>query len=129
MLEPTEGTPGDPSDDLVTPEERLDRIVAKLHEQLDGQPTDADWSHRAAEQFAAQLRAQALGHSRLLDVDCRTTTCRVEVAHTQEGGAEHFCEELVSSIPWNGEVFFRTSDDAGESRTVVYVSREGHTLM
>ena len=71
--------------------------------------------------------------SHLLSVDCRETTCKVEVIHEDDMRALDFNNELPTSPvrpAFQGDFasFVERSDDDGQLKNVVFVERDGPGL-
>ncbi len=115
-------------EDVPSDDERLAALVTRLEHHLEGQDMDPSWSEDAAEQVSDYFARGALDHSQLLSVECRWSSCRMEVVHDEQQGVTHFAETLPDSLPWNGEAFFYTFTEWGETHTVVFLSREDYAL-
>ena len=65
----------------------------------------------------------------LQDADCRTNLCRLALTHRDEVAAERFMQEFPHRLSWqtHGRLQLVYNAD-GSVSTVVYLSREGHSL-
>jgi hypothetical protein len=74
--------------------------------------------------------AGPMGHGgRLAALACRSSMCRVEVAHDDREAQEAFLERLTYTAPFDSEgLIRRTTGGDGTQRTVVYFARAGRRL-
>lgn len=108
--------------------------LAAIYEQIDlfentmaSEPGDAQWSNEAMTSIReAMNNSQEELHMELLEVDCRSTLCRMSFALDSRSPENGF-RQLPDNIPWDGEMFFQVDDmDLGEA--IVYIARKDHQL-
>ena len=66
----------------------------------------------------------------MVDIDCRSTLCRLEVAH-DDPQAEAYFQGLFSGLISNSLVqsaLIHTDQSDGWNSTVIYLTREGYEL-
>jgi hypothetical protein len=123
--------------EALAEESRDERRLAELETAFASQGDDPRWSRRAEGQIATAVGqvAEASGKDvgegpQLQDADCRTNLCRFALTHTDEVAAERFMQEFPHRLNWrqtHGRVQLVQNAD-GSVSTVVYLSREGHSL-
>lgn len=117
--------------DIETQEEEN---LSEIYEQIDlfentitSEPGDAQWSDEAMSSIRESMsNSQDELHMQLLEVDCRSTLCRMSFSldsKSPENGFRH----LQDNIPWDGEMFFQV-DDMESGEAIVYIARKDHQL-
>ena len=99
--------------------------VTQAHQ---AQAVDPAWSTQAAtliENGFARYGA-AIPEAVLLDTECRTTVCRMEVAFESDATRNAVLMHLPQMIPWNSHGLLHVDPKA--STVVFYVAREGERL-
>jgi hypothetical protein len=124
-----------PASDPVaeSPEAQEERVNAGLMAQtallegtLESEAPDPGWSSEAASALKEKARQHPDIHVEILDVTCRSSLCRMEIAF-QPGEHENSLLYLPELVPWSGEMFFRV-EDVGTGEAVVFIARENHSL-
>jgi hypothetical protein len=111
------------------PGQRFREVVDHYAAFHAGQPLDRSASARAAREAAATLNEANVAGSTAESVDCRTTVCRIEVGHADQAAQAYFVRHIPHRPPFDGAGFYhRVDDEGGQSRTVVYVAREGFEM-
>ena len=100
-----------------------------FHEDLGEQEPSPEWTRAMEERLQQALPPD----SHLLSVDCRETTCKVELIHEQDIRALDFNNELSDSPvnrAFEGDFasFIERGED-GQLKNIVYVERDGPGLM
>jgi hypothetical protein len=90
---------------------------------------DSVWSNDAAHQIEKVLSSSELNGSKVATVDCRSTLCRTEVTHEDPLAREIFEATFPARLGWT-DFHGRMQQVEGPAGigTVVYLSRDGHTL-
>jgi hypothetical protein len=103
--------------------------VARLDQALADQAADGRWS-ASVERDVRDLLASEKGHGgRLTALACKSSLCRVEIAHDDRDSQEAFLERLTYSAPFDSEGLVRRTTGAdGTQRTLVYFARQGQRL-
>jgi len=102
-----------------------------FNEDLAEQEPSPEWNREMQERLEKAF--SLVPDSHLLSVDCRETTCKVEVIHEGELRALDFNDELPGS-PVAGALqddftsFLERSDEDGQLKNVVFVERDGPGL-
>lgn len=117
---------------------RMKEDRASLETEFRAEPRDPDWAAQAAstitrawtdsaadQHYAGSEERDSLAGSRLRQMDCRATTCRVEVAHEDDRALMAFLHNFPSKV---GAVLpYMTVEPAdgppGVLTTVVYLTR------
>ena len=88
---------------------------------------DRDWAPRAAIALQAAFSSAAMSGYEVIETDCRTTLCRVDLwVDSDRLAVGDGYQRLVRVAPWSGHSFFLISKDPRYA--VFYLSREGDTL-
>jgi hypothetical protein len=68
--------------------------------------------------------------SKLLDVQCRKTLCRLLVRHTSLTDKKRFASSLEDAEPFRGSMLFRHGDENSGTplETSLYVVRDGYNV-
>lgn len=74
------------------------------------------------------LRTDDFTGSTLVDADCRSTICRVEVQLDDEDAHDRFVSAVPTSRPFATSGMIRRLEDIEPPRAVVYFARKGHLL-
>lgn len=128
-------TAGEPTQDPVaeSPEAEEERVNAELIAQmgllddtLKTEAPDPEWSTEATSALKAKASQNQDIQVDVLDVTCRTSLCRMEIAF-QPGEHENNFRYLQELVPWSGEMFFQV-DDVNTGEAVIYIARENHSL-
>jgi hypothetical protein len=115
-------------------ENQEEENLSAIYEQVDlfentmaSEPGDLQWSNDAMTSIReAMNNSQEELHMELLEVDCRSTLCRMSFSLDSRSPENGF-RYLQDNIPWDGEMFFQVDDmDLGEA--IVYIARKDHQL-
>jgi hypothetical protein len=108
-------------------------VQAQVQTQIEGfegtlveEATDPGWA--SAVQLALQeaIDREAIAGLRLVEADCRTSLCRIELVLDGSMPPGEAFEPLIHSAPWDGPWFAHIDEASGVA--VVYLSREGDAL-
>ncbi len=113
--------------------ERVDQpeiaSISPLDSQMAVQAIDTTCSGVAEDQIRDFFATDSAQGSSLQTVECRTTLCRIRVIHDSEEAKDQFIAEFPNALPWETEAYIENNDEQdGKISTVVYLSREGHSL-
>ena len=118
---------------VLTPEEESARAEAQTKLQLDllesmllEEEIDPQWASVAQLSVAEVFQGEEIAGVQLVNVECRTTLCRIELSLDGSTSPEDSFRNLIHIRPWQGQSFART-DHEGDY-TEVYLVREGHSL-
>lgn len=114
-------------------EERLQivDIVSELEQHHYSEHRDSQWADAAERDIAQGILNQfPEGESRLSDVECRSSLCRLEVAYESPEAEGLFLSQIgIIKAFANTEAYYVQADpSAGRFGTVIYVSRSEHRL-
>jgi hypothetical protein len=87
---------------------------------------DPEWASTAQRALQEAFHGEITAGLRLVQADCRTSLCRLELVLDGSLSPEATFEQLIHFAPWNGQGFTQIDEEAGVA--VVYLSREGHEL-
>ena len=121
----------------LSEQRRLESSLSELEAVFASQAEDPRWSRTAEGQIAAAVgqvseeSGKDIGElPQLQDADCRTSLCRLALTHTDEAAVERFMQAFPHRLSWrqaHGRVQLVHNAD-GSVSSVVYLSREGHSL-
>jgi hypothetical protein len=97
-----------------------------LDDTLETEAPDPEWSTEATSALKAKASQNQDIQVNVLDVTCRSSLCRMEIAF-QPGEHENSFRHLQELVPWSGEMFFQV-DDVNNGEAVIYIARENHSL-
>ena len=115
----------------IAAEEEHTRQVAQLLEgALASETADLGWSVAAAQEISRSLKSAALEHTRLGEVRCASTLCRIEVSHDSLEAEQGFILQLGQLESFRQSEGFgqRVERGDGSVATTLFVSRSGHRL-
>jgi hypothetical protein len=102
---------------------RFEGLAAKLA----GEPLDPGWAPATERLIADTLGKPEFKGSKLLSATCRSTLCRFEVGHQDERARRRFSSTLPNRLPSLPSGSMRNAE-GNDTRTIVYVAREGHRI-
>ena len=80
--------------------------------------------------IATLLHSEGMEGSRVRSTDCHSTVSQVEVEHEDVSAQGQFTDQLPMEPPFDGEmVVHRVDDGISVPRTLIYVARQGHSLL
>lgn len=109
-------------------EEAERHIVATLETRVREEGVDFQWSRATEARIGEALRSERMAGSSLINVECRRSLCRLDVAHTDGVAQDQFFEVLPLMPPFDTEGFLKRSADSERPQTRVYIARAGRTL-
>ncbi|WP_437633330.1 hypothetical protein [Sorangium sp. So ce854] len=120
-------TPGEAASREVSPAQQDAETAATLEAAVRSESVDPEWSNVMKVRISEFFKTDKATGSSARRIDCRSTLCRVEVAHESIDARKHFVERMPYMIPPRSTVFGHV--DSEEDREIVlYISREGHPL-
>jgi hypothetical protein len=91
---------------------------------LQQEQPDDEWNMQMDTQIKIMLAELSNSDTVIEEIDCRTTTCKIELAHPQGSGQFDFLDSISTSEVFRGEFYAQpTTNDLGEDVTVVYFSK------
>lgn len=126
-----------PSAQPMTEEERADaakamreNTLATLETQLAGEELDAGWAGNFQTQLEQGLKSESFAGTRLSAVTCKSSLCRVTLAHDNADMQEQFFEHMLElPVMANTQAYYQREDHPdGSTSLVLYIAREGQTL-
>jgi hypothetical protein len=118
----------------LTPEEEEQQIADQTQAQIElmeatvlREAIDPEWAPSAQKVLKETFQQEALSGMYLVDADCRTSLCRMEVVFDETLAPEDGFRMLTDNSPWQGQGFVRIGTDEDPS-IMVYLAREGHSL-
>ncbi len=111
-------------------EEEIIQIRIESYESnLASQEIDSIWREQAHEKIESMIENQLVADSSIVSVDCRSSLCKLDLAHANEVAVDTFLEEFPAYMAWNNESFIKTEYQSdGSIRTMIYFSRDGSSL-
>jgi hypothetical protein len=116
-----------PAKPRLTEAQREQRLSAHLDRQFDGEREDPSWSEHAARELSDAVGA-SLPHSTLEEARCRSSLCRLSLAHRSPEAADEFTATVTHMRAFASEAIIRHVGTNTEPRSVVYLARPGHQL-
>jgi hypothetical protein len=130
-----------PRDYAPADEVERERLIAESDERIRAQAEASDaalraeqadpaWSSKARDLIASTFSNEVLKATRVMDVDCRATLCRVRVTNPDPRARmvfeHHFTLAVGQLLP---QALAQTiQHDDGSATSIVYLAREGHTF-
>lgn len=128
-------TPERRAETALRDQEEQDRIyqqqtIAALDEQLATEEYDTDWDSNVKAELDQNLKLDSFNGTRVSNVECKSTLCRVALTHTNAEAETLFFENL-GNLPMmkNTRAYYQRETNAdGSTSMVLYVAREGKSL-
>jgi hypothetical protein len=119
--------------DEASAEDEHARAEAQTQAQIEAfegtlveEDADPGWANAAQRALQEVFHREAMAGLRLVQVDCRTSLCRLELALDWASSPGESLEQLIHFAPWEGAGFAQIDEASGTA--VVYLSREGYAL-
>lgn len=106
----------------------------KINDKILNEDVDVNWSVSAKGQITSMFSSENLTGLELVDLDCRSTLCKIDISIVDEGGtyrddfvsAETAVDKLTRVAPWPGEAAMEINSEG--TNAVIYIFRRGHML-
>lgn len=98
----------------------------KLDAELGRESIDRAWSAGTSSDINAVFKP--LTSSQLVNVDCRSSLCRVLIRHDSAEDQHGFAKKILGAPPFDQDVLFRYDFDSTPPKTTLYVARQGVSL-
>lgn len=104
--------------------------LAVVDSAFEAEMIDASWSRKAVDQVREALDRGLDPSLEILELDCRSTLCRIEIAHAESYGHSKWQVALIGSPTARFEDLWSIEgSNTDESKlSIVYAARRGHTL-
>jgi hypothetical protein len=113
--------------DHLTDAQRNELVSARLDQQFDTDGVDPSWSDHTEREISNAV-IESLPKSKLEDVRCRSSICRMAFTHQNAEAAEDFIGTLSHMRAFASEAVIRNVGTPEQPRSVVYLARPGHRL-
>lgn len=124
-------------------EEEINKKIDVQYEQVRNKILNEDideaWSASAQVQLSSMFGGEELSGIELVEVECRSTMCKMDISITNETQNSNDSEnmdlseststvdKLVQITPWRGDTLMEINPEG--TIAVIYYSREGHQLI
>jgi hypothetical protein len=116
----------------LTPEQEHERAAARdqaeltlMEGTLHAEKHDPAWGSTAQHALHETFQKQAIPGVQMVDAECRSTLCRMELA-LDDSTAQDSYRNLLNLAPWSGPSLIQIDTETGAA--VMYLAREEHTL-
>ena len=98
--------------------------------QLVSEEYDSDWAGNFQADLNQGLKSDSFKGTHLSDVECKSSLCRITLAHDNSETEEQFFEHMLElPVMANTQAYYqRESNGDGSASLVLYVAREGKKL-
>lgn len=128
----TNGMQGMEYNDSSGLDERLDEppgapsaaITEQLESQLGYETVDPYWSEQVSNKISSIFQQSTMPGSALITTECRSTLCKLQVAHQNQDAAEYFAFAFHGKLRWEGNFSEKTTNENGELLTTMYLLRD-----
>jgi hypothetical protein len=101
-----------------------------LDTYMDAEGVDTQWSVDTTGVLTQVLASATLAATTVQDIECRTTVCRLAVEHEDRLALDQFALmfplQVAEGLPQL--TYFHDQEEDGRIHTVVYLTRQGHSL-
>jgi len=115
---------------IAESDERVRAQAEASEAALRAEPADPAWSSKARDLIASAVSREVLKATRVMDMDCRATLCRVRVVNPDARARmlfeHHFTLSVGLLLPQ--ALVHTVQHDDGSATSIVYLAREGHGL-
>lgn len=129
----TDTGPETPKDREVLAQEQQQRHFERMQvieTSFQREPIDTQWSADTANLINQALERDELKQTQVVDTECRSTLCRLEITHPDldaAGEFEHlFPMQVAKTLPQMS--YHHQQLDDGSTSTVIYMARESYAL-
>ena len=110
----------------VRPPETADEEASRLDAQLESEQPDPNWAPGFERGVVAAFSSEVLKDSRVQEIECGATLCRMEVAHDTQQAHDTFDISFPEAAPDHEAAFFRRfGDEQTGFTTVAFLARTG----
>lgn len=116
----------------LTPEQAREREAARTQAEIElmegtmlSEKSDAAWANTAQLALQTRLQKEALPGVQMVEAECRTTLCRMELSLDGSIPQDNF-RNLIDLAPWSGQSLIQIDTETGLA--VMYLAREEHSL-
>jgi hypothetical protein len=102
--------------------------LARITDDFQHEPVDADWARSMSARIQDVLAQASIGSTRVLSASCRSSLCRIEARHADQASRDAFAS-IRRGIPGNFWIQHVDPDDErgdGTLRTIAFFARPGH---
>jgi hypothetical protein len=115
--------------DMETPdtEQRGESLLTeRMEARFQEESVDGAWAPVVERALSRAMDAEAFGTSRLLNVTCRKTLCRMSITHDDVPSQEQFLERFPFNSPsgLTSGTWKKETDEDGQPRTYLYLERK-----
>ena len=119
-----------PEGDLVNNTTETGHYRNELDDYFWNEARESQWSGQAEDLILSKLHEYPFLNNTNYEVNCKSSLCRLETNVSLETG-ETMPQllEMLAGLGWQTKIHFeQIQRENGETGTVVYISREGHSL-
>lgn len=120
------------SSPIYSREQQTEQNFDQLALMLEAESYDDVWANDRTQQLTELFSQHSPVGNELVQTDCRSTFCRIDISHVDDQAEQAFINEMIASQQFidDGEQgsYQRQVDSNGAIRTVFYSAREGHRL-
>jgi hypothetical protein len=106
-----------------------EKIVEHTNQRFRSEPIDGEWSATGVREVRSAMARELPAGSQLLNIECRSTLCRIEASHRDLDGYRKFADSSFLSaekMPWKGGFLSSVTEQTGSRvSSVSYHWREG----
>jgi len=108
-------------------QEHWEEYLSLVETHLQNENIDSQWSEKAKTEIENTFASDELASAAVTEIECRSTLCRIEVAHDEPQSLSEFDvllpQKLAHILPQT--TMDRVELEDGSTQTIVYLSRDG----
>ena len=112
------------SDIIETPVLTMEEQYSDLEDRVSYEDLDPDWSLAMEQKIMESFEGGSYEKSSFISSSCKSTVCRLAVAHENELAMDKFANSFPFSIEWEGVYYFKVEFTNNQPTTIVYLYRE-----
>jgi hypothetical protein len=115
------------SEDPSAGDREAAELASRCDAKISSEPVDPEWSRAKSNEFDVFFARAPLVGTKLKAADCRTTMCRIDIAHNSSDDRARFIQSFSDLAGPTGMVFAQI-EAPNDLDVVVYVTRDGIDL-
>jgi len=127
--QPAKREPGLPSHPTRDQASREAARIAFIEDSFAGESIDPAWASVVEGQIGQLAAEPRVAGSRITELQCRATLCRMEVEHDGAGEVQRFLDDVVTKIAEAPRATVqRFDEEGGLERSLVFLAKRGHSM-
>lgn len=114
--------------ELDEQEHQIQEFKENLEVHFLSESHDLSWASVTEAKLENAFEKYSESEHQLMTIECRSMTCKLQILHHNGENDLMILQNILAQEARENQVFYSTTDDAGELTTEVFFSREGYSL-